>query len=228
MSTAQQGELLHGKAYGCIHARIEKDIQHWWRRVARVKPVRLHSILHHVGAEPALNAVPRIFVAVGRDIHRPDHVMLKHNTSWGAELVRRPWQPGQAGASATSQVVRSYVEAAAFDFFLCREAAWFVGWDASSFSLVLGRYRVLAQQRWWAYCAGGLVQLSSSRIHMPQDNTCLKRDLKTNQPCSAGTVAHEAYSGETCLTPAQLAAARASRGNRTLRWSLAARRGAAS
>ena len=224
---AAQRDLLHGEPFGCIHARIEKDIQRWWRRVARVKPVRLHAILSHVGAEPTLTSVPRIFVAVGRDIHQPDHVTLKHNTSWGAELVRRPWTTDQASASAVRAFVTSYVEAATFDFFLCRAAAWFVGWDASSFSLVLGRYRVLAQQRWWSYCAGGLVQLASAQMHMPQDNTCLKRNLKTNQLCNAGTIAHEAYSGETCLTPAQFAAARASRGNRTLRWSLAARQTAA-
>ena len=43
-----------GEEYGCLHARVEKDMKRWWYHVAKVRPPTMSEILDAVGSVPAL------------------------------------------------------------------------------------------------------------------------------------------------------------------------------
>ena len=178
VSQFQETLNAHGGAYGCLHARIESDIVALWRYIGYVQPPTLGQMLKLVGCEPELTqpSMRAIFVAVGDDISRQQQSTLARKTMWGAEPIRRPRRlPGWERVT--------YVEAATFDFQVCREASWFVGWSGSSFSLLLGRLRQLERkQHWLSYCKGGLVrhEANDTKMRSPKDNTCKHRHLKNN------------------------------------------------
>ena len=86
------------RRYGCIHARVETDMQQWWRRNLAGPPPALARYLGHAapGASgaPSLAVFPevlssrQVFVSVGVDIVPADAEMLRTATAWGAPIIR--------------------------------------------------------------------------------------------------------------------------------------------
>lgn len=132
--------LPEGEAYGCTHARIERDMSASWRANRAGKPPGLSSYLHTLSKFPELHSVPRVFMAVGIDISAEDRRMLDSTrTSWGARLVRSA--VGKAMPRRHKESEHSYTEAALVDLLICRDANWFVGFGGSTFTRVVARSR---------------------------------------------------------------------------------------
>ena len=136
------------REYGCIHARVEQDMQKRWKWV-HSKPPKLNDYFSGVAAFPELQQQSAIFVAVGRDLSDADAARLNASTSpWGSSLVRSSQKVSWNDLGAAS----SYTLAAVTDFMVCREAAWFAGWPASTFAILQGTYRHLQGKGWYATC----------------------------------------------------------------------------
>lgn len=89
--------VARGGSYGCLHARVERDIQRWWYHLAKVRPPTLAQILAALGAEADLNRSTAIYVCVGSDLKPRDQETLKRGgTAWGAALLRRSTLPSEA------------------------------------------------------------------------------------------------------------------------------------
>ena len=135
--------------YGCLHARIERDMKISWAQNRAGRPPSLNEYLAGVAALPELRRTPCIFVAVGLAISNDDAAVLDRNqTGWGARLTRtinrKAWHRGTRNATAPS-----YTEAAIVDFMVCRGADWLVGWPGSTFARALAALQRVDHQRGW-------------------------------------------------------------------------------
>ena len=140
---------LQGRPYGCMHARIERDMLASWTVNRAGRPPRLSSYLDSIARFPELHGVQVVFVAVGGDITDADRQTLDHNrTSWGAQLVRSSLQKSMPKRRDGSE--SSYTEASLVDLQICRGAAWLVGFGGSTFTRVAARSR--PDGTWIATC----------------------------------------------------------------------------
>lgn len=151
----QSHRLGGGEPYGCLHARIERDMVKGWLMNRAGRPPDLAHTLASMAVTPAVRQTARrIFVAVGNEISSRDNETLSAPTSWNATLVRTP---NKQGLSMKSWGVQApdYTEAAIVDLVLCREAEWLVGWPGSSFSRALAFYHLRSRGSWHASCHCG-------------------------------------------------------------------------
>ena len=157
---------LTGISFGCLHARIEADMQASWSVVHAGRPPSLDEYLRGMSAVPALRSSDRIFIAVGLAITPEDSSRIDYErTSWGAVLRRstdlstgghKAWHRGMRNASEPS-----YVAASAVDFELCRRATWFVGWCGSTFARLLARRRAIDHgDGWYSACPEGVTYVA--------------------------------------------------------------------
>ena len=180
-----QRTALANESYGCLHARIEKDIYAYHRYIGDGRPVQMATILRcddacaqrasvrhashmnmstrrvrcrHMKNTPQLHAARRVYVATGpdSDIYAGEAARLSKPTPWGAQLVRH-----RANCTRVGGRCATYVELAQVDFEVCRQAAWFVGWRGSSFTQGVARFRALDSlpgigRSWLSYCSEGL------------------------------------------------------------------------
>ena len=79
-----------GSTFGCLHARVERDMQRWWYHVAKARPPTMRQILDAIGSEARMQRSRAIYVCVGSDLKPRDREALGNRTSWGAALLRRP------------------------------------------------------------------------------------------------------------------------------------------
>ena len=79
-----------GSTFGCLHARVERDMQRWWYHVAKARPPTMRQILDAIGSEARMQRSRAIYVCVGSDLKPRDREVLGNRTSWGAALLRRP------------------------------------------------------------------------------------------------------------------------------------------
>lgn len=177
-----QNRSLDRAPYGCLHARIEKDM----RFVAKMRPPSsLSSILELVGQVDALKQAQTVFVAVGSDIRAEDDALLAaQHTAWGARMVRRATLGDGTGsidrrnnATPTTAAMEplAYLESALVDMRICRSAAWLVGWPGSTFSVSMAHYQHLDNgQGFYAYCVGGsgLSLKMATAERMPRPTIC--------------------------------------------------------
>jgi hypothetical protein len=156
--------------FGCVHGRIERDMQIYWRSVGAGPPPTLCQTMDQMATIAALRQAPRIFIAVGKNIfpQRADARLLARGVApWGARLVRRAAPRGAIRSSFVREYnathdTPSYLANALVDFHVCRAAEWFVGWSGSSFSRAVAHFRQLdatgdrtRQDRsagWYAVC----------------------------------------------------------------------------
>lgn len=168
-------------SYGCLHARIERDMQASWQANRAGLPPTLLELFRQVSGTATVNNTTTIFVAVGVDISDGDETLLRQSgganrAPWGARLVRtHDGKAHQRGSFATKHGVSlscaspsqldclhynrsqggSYTHASLVDFELCRRATWLAAWPGSSFSSTLGRLRELERDEdWFAACRG--------------------------------------------------------------------------
>lgn len=141
---------LRDMRYGCVHARIENDMQRWWYYIAKLRPLSMPDILRLLGTVETIRSTPTIFVAVGSDLRASDEALLSRNrTPWDASLLRRATPGDESGgllrrsAGDEDPQELTYVEASLIDLTVCRLASWFAGWPSSSFSAALAHYRYL-------------------------------------------------------------------------------------
>ena len=73
----------------------------------------------------------------------------------------RPARNDKRGVSDDTPI--SYTEAALVDFFVARQAAWFMGFSGSTFARMLARLQALDHQRgWWAVCPEGVSYVAAN------------------------------------------------------------------
>ena len=157
--------------YGCLHARIERDMRSNWHYTdSRAPPPTLAGMLRGIKQEPELASSTRIFVAVGHVASAEDARLLARPTDWGAQLVRRHddtiKEASFAGTAGNENA--SYLEAAYADMEICRRAAWFVGWSGSSFTQTVARLRKLdGKDEWFNSCPErtGLMRRRDGGVH---------------------------------------------------------------
>lgn len=146
---------VHGKDYGCLHARIEKDMKQWWRNVKGGYPPTLALYMQAIQSRAELNGTSKIFVAVGDDVSAADNATLQQPTPWGAEFVRsrNSSEKSSYHRNRNRGSLLSYAESALLDFELCRHASWFVGWPGSSFATAVASRRALerSEANHWYY-----------------------------------------------------------------------------
>jgi hypothetical protein len=82
--------ISSGSTFGCLHARVERDMQRWWYHVAKARPPTMRQILDAIGSEARMQRSRAIYVCVGSDLKPRDREVLGNRTSWGAALLRRP------------------------------------------------------------------------------------------------------------------------------------------
>lgn len=168
--------------YGCIHARIEADMMLGaWTINSEGQPPRLADYLGGVEAFPELRRLPRFFVAVGKAISRNDSDLLDHHASGAVwpRLMRsgqKTHHNGKGGRDVLSVDQPSYIAAALTDFLVCRDAAAFIGWSGSSFSMTVAHGR----ERWYSTCPGRMERLDHFEPYEPEQFTC---DNATARPC---------------------------------------------
>jgi hypothetical protein len=81
--------LSRTAGYGCLHARIERDVLVSWPMVRAGPPPLLMHYLDGMAQWGELRQTKRIFVAVGLAITPQEMEFLDtQSTSWGAQLVR--------------------------------------------------------------------------------------------------------------------------------------------
>ena len=81
--------LSRTAGYGCLHARIERDVLVSWPMVRAGPPPLLMHYLDGMAQWGELRQTKRIFVAVGLAITPQEKEFLDtQSTSWGAQLVR--------------------------------------------------------------------------------------------------------------------------------------------
>ena len=97
--------------YGCLHARVERDMQRWWYHVTKVRPPTLRQILRGLHTQPLITHTGAIYVCVGTDLKPRDREVLgqigANQTAWGAVLLRRATlmpEAGETDAAHTSSV----------------------------------------------------------------------------------------------------------------------------
>ena len=152
---AVKRERLGGRAYGCLHARIESDMLKSWRVNRAGPPPTLAHFLQSMARLDELTRLTHVFVAVGVAISAKDNDELSQPTSWGAHLVRtstgKTWHRGRRNTSEPA-----YVEAAIVDFYTCREAEWLVGWPGTTFGRTLAALQIFDHNRaWYMVCPPG-------------------------------------------------------------------------
>ena len=171
IAAAQAALGLRAGEYGCVHARIERDMARDWPSVRAGRPPPLERYLDGASRELQLNATAKIFVAVGLDLQPQDKQTLELGvTAAGAALVRvnsanksatRPARNDKRGVSDDTPI--SYTESALVDFFVARQAAWFMGFSGSTFARMLARLQALDHQRgWWAVCPEGVSHVAAN------------------------------------------------------------------
>lgn len=147
---------LGGLQYGCLHARIERDMVKSWAVNRAGPPPRLGPTLTAMKTERMITSFSRILVAVGVAITQQDDATLNQPTSWNASMVRV--QSGKAyhrNPDAKNTSVPSYIEPALVDFQLCREAEWLVGWPGSTFARTVAFYHTHERGAWFLSCGNG-------------------------------------------------------------------------
>jgi len=140
---------LLGQDYGCLHARIERDMIASWTVNRAGRPPRLRSYMDSLARFSFLHNVSLVFVAVGLDITpEDDRALNRDRTSWGAQLVRSTLLKSMPKRRDGSE--HSYTEASLVDLQICRDASWLVGFGGSTFTRVAARSRT--DGRWVATC----------------------------------------------------------------------------
>jgi len=78
------------ESYGCVHARIERDMQFSADRVGAGPPPTLAQLQEGMAAVPALRGVREVFVAVGKNVPRKadEKMLASGRTAWGARFAR--------------------------------------------------------------------------------------------------------------------------------------------
>ena len=143
-------------SYGCIHARIETDMQSSWKANNAGQPPTLARYLGDASATAVkhmkasslasfaeVRATRHVFVSVGRDIAPTDAARLAAGatTGWGANIVRTSATTKASHNYTTISTSSSYTMDALVDMEICRGAAWFAGWPGSTFTRLLGALR---------------------------------------------------------------------------------------
>ncbi|EOD06799.1 hypothetical protein EMIHUDRAFT_106729 [Emiliania huxleyi CCMP1516] len=146
------------ESYGCVHARIERDMLFSADRVGAGPPPTLAQLQEGMAAVPALHGAREVFVAVGKNVPRKadEKMLASGRTAWGARFARTATGARVSYDSRWSSANSSYTRAAVLDFAVCRGAAWFVGWPGSSFSQGLAiDQQVNRGAPWYAACPLG-------------------------------------------------------------------------
>lgn len=159
-------KLRPGGDFGCLHARVESDMRRWWPNVGGGRPPGLDTYLAQMSTRRVLLRTPRIFVAVGKTgLDERDEAVLRNGTApWGARLIRSTVAPSGStqtvhyaatprnssdppgAAPPPPALSATYLGAALVDMLVCKEAAWFVGWSGSTFSLGMAKYRQILSE----------------------------------------------------------------------------------
>ena len=167
-----------GKPFGCLHARIERDMMIFARSVGGGKPPLLKEYLEQMRAVPELRDLRHWFVAVGKNIPRPQDERLLDRGTYGPWLLSRrrfrttdAFDPLSVNPSfvrvvkvrlnrthLVDVVTPGYLDEAVIDATVCRRASWFVGWQGSSFARGMARYHRLDYGRdYFSVCSNGSI-----------------------------------------------------------------------
>lgn len=140
--------------YGCVHARVERDIA-GISRIARLVTVAdyVRAVVHVDKRVP----VSGVYVASG------EHVTLPGNYA-GPEWLQAETKIDFDNTSAYNSPF-TYLHASFVDFAICRGASWFVGFCHSSFSRILAETQHIDNDRGWtSVCPGRYDDFASSDV----------------------------------------------------------------
>ena len=182
--------------YGCMHARIERDMQMWASTVGSGPPPTLTHLVEGMAAVPALHTAREVFVAVGKNVplREDERLLTSGRTSWGARFARTGKAAGvkvSYDSQWSSKAANgSYTRAALVDFAVCKDAAWFVGWPGSTFAQGLAALLDARSAPWYAACPLGEACFDPARAGA----TPTSLDAKA---CTTRTAAAEVLSRRT-------------------------------
>ena len=149
---AVQAGALANRSYGCMHPRIERDMQKkGWVFNKGGQPPTLAHTLAAMADNSAIRSATRVFVAVGTEIPELETKVLMRPSSWGAKFVRSR-KEGRVLPTMWNKQDEDYTQTSIVDLEICRGAAWLVGWPGSSFSRVLGFYHIRTHRGWYTSC----------------------------------------------------------------------------
>ena len=179
-------ELLGDSPYGCIHARLEHDMQRSVQFNRAGTPPKLEDYLDAswAGRFAVVRKTPRIFVPVGLELDETVARRMQLPTDWNATLVRkahltrsslgarchappadRPlvgatWQVRTAHLTRPKPTSRApshhHTVAALIDMAICRRARWVMGWSGSTYARLLGLYQQLDHSRSYFVACPGM------------------------------------------------------------------------
>lgn len=175
-------------SFGCIHARIERDMQLYWRQNGGGVPPTLLQFLQQAISVPALAATRAVFISVGKNIPSAEDERLLRSGRFGTwrlarvtgdeEAVRAPGAVhasfmrlveerthSRKGQPRRLVATPGYLDAALVDAAICRRASWFAGWSGSSFARALAGWHWLdAGRPYWSVCNASIERVEDGRL----------------------------------------------------------------
>ena len=148
-------ELKLPVRFGCVHARVERDMARM-SNVARAVTISdyVDGVLHADSVAP----VSDVFVASGEHITLP---LSYTGPRWRQASTKIDFDATNTHANFT------YLHASLIDFTLCRRASWFVGFGYSSFSRILAELQQVDNGRGWtSICPGRHDDFASSELSL--------------------------------------------------------------
>jgi len=153
-------ELRLPVRFGCVHARVERDMG-----ASRVlsashvsRSVKISDYVDGVLHVDSVAPVSDVFVASGVHVALP---LSYAGPLWRQATTKIAFDNTSTHANFT------YLHASLIDFTLCRRASWFVGFGYSSFSRILAEMQQVDNGRGWtSICPGRHVDFASSDVSL--------------------------------------------------------------
>ena len=166
-----------GYEYGCLHARIERDMIRSQEYNQAGRPPVLSDYLP-LSPPEVMRSTQAVFVAVGTDVTTADARRLQQRAPWGARLaLARPESKSRVRGmgNAVTDLENSYTRDALVDLAICRGASWFAGWPGSTFARLLGALQTLDHGRGYLAVCPGSVSFANpnERTLMGQHDFCV-------------------------------------------------------